>query len=114
MSLRLPVEFVAEYRGQRPAGSFVDRGTGEHVSYGPALKFEYETADGDIEIVPVRATELDKCEPPFDHAQLKKGDQLSLSGFVVLQDRGSERDSYFSLVSVRYRADDGKALKTVA
>jgi hypothetical protein len=111
--LRLPIEFSAEYRGQQPAGQFTRKDTGEVVDFAAALKFEYETDDGDVVLVPIRATQLDKCEPPFDHEQLQKGDELVLRGFVVLQDRGSDRDSYFSITTVRYAAD-APALKAAS
>lgn len=111
VALRLPIEFTAEYRGQQPAGEFVRKDTGEVVSFPPKLKFEYETDDGDVTIVPIGATQLDKCEPAFDHAALKKGQVLRLSGFAILQDRGSDRDSYFAIQSVAYADNEVKPLK---
>jgi hypothetical protein len=112
MALRLPIEFAAEYRGQAPGGEFTRDDTGERVAFSPALKFEYEDENGDVVLIPIRAAQLDKCEPPFDHEVLQKGDELVLRGFVVLQDRGSDRDSYFAIRSVAYAAE--APLKAVA
>lgn len=114
MALRLPIQLAAEYRGQRAPGTFTRRDTGEIVNFPAALKFEYEDEGGDVVIVPISASQLDKCSPPFDHEQLKKGDQLVLSGHVVLQDRGSDKDSYFAISSVVYAAAEAPKLKAAS
>lgn len=104
--LRLPIDFVGEYRGQAPGGSF-DR-DGETIEYLPKLKFEYEDESGDVVLVPIGLQTLDRCEPPFDASKLKKGDHVRITGHVVLQDRGSDRDSYLSIRSAQPCDASGK------
>ena len=100
MPMRLPIELRAEYRGVAPASQFVARDTGETIDVRPRLKFEYEDESGDVALIPIGANQLDKCEPPVDYEGFVKGDEFVLRGHVVLQDRGSDRDSYFALQSV--------------
>lgn len=99
MPLTLPLDLIAEYRGQAPGGTFEDRKTGEAVDYGARLKFEYEDERGDVALVPIRIADLDKCEPKFDASTLQKGDVVRLQGRVVLADRGSGKDSYMAVAS---------------
>jgi hypothetical protein len=105
---RIPVGFRAEYRGQAPAGEFVDRETGEKVEFAPNLKFEFDLADGDVGQLAIRQSSLDKVSD-FDVAKLKKGEEVHLEGVVVLADRGSSNDSYFRPLSCRKAAAAVKA-----
>ncbi len=100
MPNRLPVEVLAEYRGVAAASEFVARDTGEKIQVPPKLKFEYDTFDGDVEMLVVSSKRFDKVQDAPDYKSLKRGDQLVLVGLVILQDRGSDRDSYFKLERV--------------
>lgn len=91
---RFPFNMVVEYRGARAPSSFVKKETGATVDLPARLKFEYARDDGDVELLEVPASQLNKIEPPFDHASLKRGDQVRLEGEVLLQPRGSDRESY--------------------
>jgi hypothetical protein len=95
MPMRLPVTLVAEYRGQAPASEFTDRDTGEVVSLAPNYKFEVELPDGDVAVWAVREGQLDDAAD-FDVAKLAKGERVTIVASVVLQDRGSKRDSYIA------------------
>jgi hypothetical protein len=100
MPNRLPVEVEAEYRGIAAASEFVARDSGERVQVPPKLKFEYDTFDGDVEMLSISGTQFDKVQGAPDYTSLKRGDRLILLGLVILQDRGSDRDSYFKLERV--------------
>jgi hypothetical protein len=100
MPNRIPVEVDAEYRGIAAASEFVARDTGETVQVPPKLKFEYDTFDGDVEMLVVSGSQFDKVHGAPDYKNLKRGDRMVLLGLVVLQDRGSDRDSYFKLERV--------------
>jgi hypothetical protein len=100
MPNRIPVEVEAEYRGIAAASEFVARDTGETVQVPPKLKFEYDTFDGDVEMLVVSGSQFDKVQGAPDYQSLKRGDRMTLLGLVVLQDRGSDRDSYFKLERV--------------
>lgn len=97
--LRIPVDLTVEYLGTKDASRFT-RPTGEVVEVPQRVTFMYLADDGEVTLVPVSGAQLDKCQPPFDHASLSKGDTVRLHGLVVLQDRGSDRDSYFSVQRV--------------
>ncbi len=94
---KLPVAVDAEYRGVAAASEFVARDTGETIQVPPKLKFEYDTFDGDVEMLVISGSQFDKVEGGPDYKTLKRGDRMVLVGLVVLQDRGSDRDSYFKL-----------------
>src|SRR5438309_10890601 len=96
MAQRLPLDLIAEYRGMRPAGSFTRKETREVVETPARLKFELSLEDGDVETFDVAGSQLDRCQPPFDYSKLERGDIVRLRGFVVLQQRGSDQDSYAS------------------
>ena len=100
MPLTLPVSIDAEYRGVAPASEFADRETGETVELQPNLKFEYEDADGDVLLIPIRRNRVDEAAD-FDAETLSKGDRVHIEGRVTLADRGSGRESFFRVVAVR-------------
>lgn len=84
MSDRIPFSFRAEYRGREAeGGTFTDRSTGEVKSYGPKLKFEYDLADGEPEVIAFRREALDKVAD-FDVSALKKGDHVLIEGACSL------------------------------
>ncbi|HEX5307824.1 MAG TPA: hypothetical protein VFW38_01960 [Solirubrobacteraceae bacterium] len=97
MPNRVPVAVDAEYRGVAAASEFTARDTGERIQVPAKLKFEYDTAEGDVEMLVVSASQFDKAQGAPDFNALKRGDRMVLVGLVVLQDRGSDRDSYFKL-----------------
>jgi hypothetical protein len=106
MANRLPVQFVAEFRGLSPASEFKSRESGERVDIPPKLKFEVEVGQGDdVELIVLSQTALDRAKAEFPIGSLRRGDRLQLSGVVVLQDRGSDRDSYFSVLEVQLLID---------
>lgn len=100
MPNKLPVVVEVEYRGIAAASEFVARDTGETIQVPPKLKFEYDTFDGDVEMLVVSGSQFDKVQGAPDYKTLKRGDRMVLLGLVVLQDRGSDRDSYFKLERV--------------
>ena len=57
-----------------------------------------------VQLVEVAGTVLDRCQPPIDHAKLAVGDRIELDGECVIQDRGSDRESFFQVTSARLAA----------
>lgn len=108
MPNKLPVAVEAEYRGIAAASEFVARDTGETIQVPPKLKFEYDTFDGDVEMLVVSGAQFDKVQGAPDYKSLKRGDRMVLLGLAVIQDRGSDRDSYFKLERVE-KSQAGKA-----
>jgi hypothetical protein len=100
MPSRIPVAFEVEYRGVAPASQFTARDTGEVVDIAPKLKLELETFNGDVEMLVLSSTQLDKVEGAPDYGKLKRGDRFTICGTVILQDRGSDRDSYLKVERV--------------
>lgn len=101
MANRLPVQVAAEFRGLSAASEFTSRESGDRVEIPPKLKFEVEVGQGeDIELLVLSQTALDRAKADFSIASLRRGDRVELTGVVVLQDRGSDRDSYFSVLRV--------------
>lgn len=108
---RLTVGLDCEYRGVQPGGEFEDRQEpGKMISYGPKLKFESESPDGDVSLIALRGSDLDKCVPPFDHTQLVKGDRLRMTVLIVVGERDGDR-SYFQPLSVEYADASVKPVK---
>lgn len=99
MALRLPVDFVAEYRGVKPAGQFTRRDTGEVVDIPAKLKFEITYPDGDVDLAEVSAASLEKIQG-LDPTKFDRGQVMHLRGEVMIQDRGSDRASYFTVHSI--------------
>lgn len=100
MPSKFPVAVDAEYRGVAAPGEFVAKDTGETIQVPAKLKFEYDTFDGDVEMLVLSSSQFDRVQGAPDYKTLKRGDRLVLLGLVVLQDRGSDRDSYFRLERV--------------
>ena len=100
MATRIPVDFHAEFRGLKPAGSFVKRDTGEKIAIPAKLKFEVQKDDGDVENVEISGTVLDRCSPPVDYGSFKRGDEFRCQGVAVIQERGADRDSFVAFESV--------------
>ena len=93
---RIPVAFEATYVGQRPGGTFKNA-QGDQVPYPPKLKFLHQGDDGDASLVEISGSQIDKVVPPVDHENLAVGEKVSVAGVAVLQERGSDRDSYVQI-----------------
>lgn len=91
---RLPVDVTVEYRGVKPPSEFTRRDTGQVFPVPAKLKFEHRTANGDVMLIEVSGSQLDKVDPPLDYDALKVGERVHLSGEAVIQDRGSDKDSF--------------------
>lgn len=98
-ALRWPLRLLAEYRGVEAASQFTDRETGEVRDIPAKLKFEVETDGGDVQLLVVPASQLDKARPTIAPDELNRGDRVELSGVAVIQDRGSDRSSYVQITS---------------
>lgn len=109
MALRIPVDFLAEFRGTAPAGQFRARESGELVDIPPKFKFEIEVGDGDdVDLLTLSQSVLDKATADFPIASLRRGERVRIRGSVLLQDRGSDRDSYVSVHSIARVAETTK------
>jgi len=97
MPMRLPVTLEVEFRGVKPQRDYTIRDTGERRTAPPVLKFECEKPDGDVEVVEVSGSSLDRMTPAVDYAKFRKGDRFTLNGVAVIQDRGSDWDSYLAV-----------------
>ncbi len=99
---RIPFSLQAEYRGTEPARQFRAPDTGDNVTIPPKLRFEYEGEDGALELLSVSQSQLDKV-PGADGliGSLQRGDQVILVGRAVIQDRGSDRDSYVQYIGLQ-------------
>lgn len=96
---RWPLSLIAEYRGVEAASQYTDRETGDVRDIPAKLKFEVETSDGDVQMLVVSASQLEKARPTIVVEELQRGHRLQLSGFAVIQDRGSDRASYVQITS---------------
>jgi hypothetical protein len=112
--LRLPVRVEVEYRGARPGGEFVDKETGEVVPFGPSLRFEYESDDGEPVLIPLGSKQLDKASGSDKLGELEKGDRIVLVGSAMIADRNSQRDSFFVVESVERLASTARTAKPAA
>lgn len=99
MATRLPIDLVAEFRGLKPAGTFTKKDTGEVVDIPAKLKLEVSRDDGDVDLIEISSSALDRATPPVEYGAFKRGELIRLRGEVMLQDRGSDRDSYLSVHS---------------
>jgi hypothetical protein len=112
--LRIPVDLQGEYRGRESPRQFNDRETGDAVEVPARIKIEVESADGDVQLLVLSERQLNKVLPPDVLGGLSRGDRLRILGVCVLQDRGSDKDSYFQ-VSAAFLVDpDGKAAPAAA
>jgi hypothetical protein len=101
VAIRVPVDITAEFRGLSAAGQFKSRETGELVEIPPKFKFEVEVGLGDdVDLLVLSQSVLDKARSDFPIATLRRGEHVRLLGMVVLQDRGSDRDSYLSVTEI--------------
>lgn len=101
MPMRLPVSLEVEFRGVKPQRDYVIRETGEKRTAAPVLKFECDKPDGDVEVVEVTGSSFDRMSPAVDYSKFRKGDRFTLTGVAVIQDRGSDWDSYLGVESCR-------------
>ncbi|HEV7943275.1 MAG TPA: hypothetical protein VGP17_10800 [Solirubrobacteraceae bacterium] len=113
MAIRIPVDIAAEFRGLAVAGQFRSKETGELVDIPPKYKFEVELGGGDdVEMLVLSQSALEKARADFPLGSLRRGDRIRVVGAVVLQDRGSDRDSYLSVLQIDRVSD--AAAKPVA
>lgn len=101
MPMRLPVSLEVEFRGIKPQRDYTIRDTGERRTAAPVLKFECDKPDGDVEVIEVTGSAFDRMVPAVDFSKFKKGDRFTLTGVAVIQDRGSDWDSYLGVESCR-------------
>jgi hypothetical protein len=94
---RLPWDRVLEYRGREAEGYSFVSDKGERVDLAPMLRFEFETDDGDVGLVDIRASAFDNARALLEWQDLKRGDYVRVQGVINLQERGSGKDSYFSV-----------------
>jgi len=99
MPLRLPIALEVEFRGVKPPREYTNRETGERKLASAVLKFEHERKDGDVELIEVAASTFDRMTPAIDYARFQRGQRFSLCGTAVIQDRGSDFDSYLAVES---------------
>jgi hypothetical protein len=104
MSQRLPVNVTAEFRGSKPASTFVKRETGEVIPIPEKLRFEFETGEGP-DLLEIAISALDKVSPPFDAKSLSKGDEVEITGVVVVPEKGSDRDAFFACTGCKLVKD---------
>jgi hypothetical protein len=79
--VRIPFNFVGDYRGHSAGGEFVNE-HGEKVAYSDGLKFEVDLPDGDVDLVVVRAEKLAKVAS-FNVGEMAKGQRVELMGVVT-------------------------------
>lgn len=99
MPMRLPVSLEVEFRGVKPQRDYVIRETGEKRTAAAVLKFEFDKPDGDVGVIEVTGSTLDRMSPAVDYSKFKKGDRFMLDAEAVIQDRGSDWDSYVSVLA---------------
>lgn len=99
MPMRLPITLEVEFRGVKPQRDYTLRDTGERRTAPAVLKFELDRENGDIEVVEVSGSSLDRMIPAVDYAKFRKGERFALTGVAVIQDRGSDYDSYLAVES---------------
>lgn len=97
--MRIPVALNVEFRGVKPQREYTVRETGELKTAQAVLKFEQELDNGDVEMIEVAASTFDRMSPPIDYSRFERGGRYRLDGVAVLQDRGSDYDSYLSIAS---------------
>jgi hypothetical protein len=93
MATRIPFSLEGEFVGLRPASEFVR--DGKTIPSPAQVRFLVDQDDGDVQLLTVSASALDRVQPPFDYGRLSRGDRVRLRGAAVIQDRGSDRDSFF-------------------
>jgi hypothetical protein len=96
---RIPVSFEATYVGLRPGGEFKPADSKTPVQYPARLKFLYQSEGGDAELVEISGSQIDRVHPPVDHAAIGLGQRVSVEGMAVIQDRGSDKDSYLQITT---------------
>lgn len=71
------------------SGSFKDRETGEQVSYSEAHAFDFDSPEGNVQRVIIRADKVEAVAEGFDLQKAKRYvDQVEMQGVVVLNERG--------------------------
>lgn len=107
MALRLPLSLDVEFRGVKPAREYTLRETGERKLATAVCKFELDRENGDVELIEVAASTFDRMSPPVNCATFERGRRYHLAAVAVIQDRGSDYDSYLAVESCELIAAPG-------
>jgi hypothetical protein len=99
MKADFPVQFEAVYCGKSgDSGSFKDGETNEVVSFAEAHAFDFESAEGNVQRLVMRADRIDQVAEGFNHGKLKRySSRVLIEGNVVLNDAGR---SFFRPVKI--------------
>ena len=94
MRSSFPVTVNAVYTGKSgDGGTFTDGETGEVIAFSEAHAFDYDSADGNVQRLVLRAEKIDKVAEGFDVAKLRRyADAVTIEGDIVLNTEGR---SYF-------------------
>jgi hypothetical protein len=109
MRSSFPVVVNAVYTGKcGDGGTFTDTETGEAIPFSEAHAFDYDSADGNVQRLVLRANKIDQvAEAGCDVAKLRRYvDQVRIEGDVVLNTEGR---SYFRPSKVAKAASAVKA-----
>src|SRR4051794_25449865 len=93
-----PTAFVAEFRGVAPGGEFTDD-DGLQVVYGPKVKLERASDEGDVNVYELRVNAKVAAASTVKPAELKRGDSVEVHGEAVVNDEPGRR-SYFRLLAL--------------
>lgn len=99
MRTSFPVEFVAVFCGKSGnSGQFKDPETGELVDFSEAYAFDFDSADGTVQRLSLRASKIDDVAEGVDVGKLERySHRVKFVGDVVLNTEGR---SYFKPISV--------------
>lgn len=99
MRTSFPVAINATYTGKcGDGGTFNDSESGEVISFSEAHAFDFDSADGNVQRLILRAQRIDEVAEGFDVAKLNRyADAVAIEGDVVLNTEGK---SYFRPVKI--------------
>lgn len=94
MRTSFPISLHAVYTGKSgDGGEFTDSETGEVISFAEAHAFDFDSAEGNVQRLVLRANRIDQVAEGFDVGKLKRyQDHVLIEGDAVLNDGGR---SYF-------------------
>lgn len=98
MNAEFPVEVEAVYVGKSgDSGDFVDKETGEKVSYAEAHAFHFDSAGGNVQTIVMRANRIDEVCQGFDVSKLQRyKSRVRIIGNAVI----GERRSFFKPLQI--------------
>lgn len=90
MLTAFPISLHAVYTGKSgKGGEFKDSETGDNVSYAELHSFDFDTADGTVSRINLRANRIDEVAEGFDVSKLVRyQDRVMIEGDVVLREGG--------------------------